>query len=526
MQYENNDLTEMENIDSNKLFHKLKYKRRESSLNLEKTITKEERKCKNLITNAFGRETIKDKPNSLKKLEKQLAIYFFGKDGSLTHLIPKLRKELIHKERKKIVKLNNKIDTGDLIFFNHKINEEMTKEQRDKIYFQRKKILYSSNFIKSNYESIKEKNNINKSSGFRKKNHIKIIKSVSPTENKINNIKKIYHKYNKEINNNSNDDDLSQINVNENLKNSNKKTITKMSKSKVYNTNSSIESFSSFSPNLTYCNSNIKKNLKSSHYRNFFKKRRINLLNISSSERRNKIEQYSVKKPIMIVDYFKNTYQFQNKKCNKKVNSYNNDRKELLIKLDNYSKNEEKLSKSLYNIIHENKISKEDKLKLDIETVFDQKLNDDKKLKLNLKDLIKETSINKIDKYQLEKNTILNGINNYLSNNELIKLVKNRKVENVFKARDLVKEIKITKLILDKDNQMVKKIRAKLEKGMELIKAMEYKLNFDQLKLKKKIKSRNIYEKELEKQMKRNYTDYKKKEGEKEIVFEKKNILG
>ena len=80
----------------------------------------------------------------------------------------------------------------------------------------------------------------------------------------------------------------------------------------------------------------------------------------------------------MIDEYFKNSYQFQNKKTNKKVNSYNNDRKELLIKLDNYSKNEEKLSKSLYNLIHENKISKDDKLKMDIETVFDQKLNDKK----------------------------------------------------------------------------------------------------------------------------------------------------
>ena len=526
MQYENNDLTEMENIDSNKLFHQIKYNKRESSLNLEKTISKKERKFRNLIINAFGRETIKEKPNILKKLEKQLATYFFGKDGSLIHLIPKLRKEIVKKEKTKNEKLNNKIETGDLIFFNHKINESMTKEQRDKLYFQRKEILYSSNFTKSNYESIKEKNYINKSSGFRKKNHIKKIKSISPNENKINNIKTIYYKYNKQINNNSNDDDLSQINGNEKLKNSIQKTITKMSKSKVYNTNSSIESISSFSPYLTHCNSNLIKNLKSSHYRNFFKKRRINLLNISSSERRNKIEQYSVRKPIMIVDYFKNSHQFQNKKTNKKINSYDNDRKELLIKLDNYSKNEEKLSKSLYNIIHENKINKDDKLKLDIETVFDQKLKGGKELKLNIKDVIKETSINKIDKYKLERNTILNGLNNYLSNNELIKLVKNRKVENVFKARDLVKEIQLTKLILDKDHQMVKKIRAKLEKGMELIKAKEYKLNFDQLKLKAKIKSRNIYEKELEKQIKSDYIDYKKKEGEREILFEKKKILG
>ena len=523
MQYENNDLTEIENVDSNKLFHKLNNKKRESSLNLERTITKKERKFKNLIINAFGRETIKEKPNSLKKLEKQLKTYFFGKDGSLTHLIPKLRKELVHKEKKKIEKLHSKIETGDLLFFNHKVNELMSKEQRNKIYFQKKKILFSSNFANSKHDSIKEKSHLNKSSGFRKKNHIKIIKSVSRNENKINSIKKIYYKYNEQINSNSNDDDLSQINGNENLKNLIKKTTPKNSKNKVFITNSSIESFSSFSPNLTHCNSNLIKNLKRSHYHNLFKKRKINSLNISSSERNNKIEQYSVRKPIMIDEYFKNSYQFQNKKTNKKVNSYNNDRKELLIKLDNYSKNEEKLSKSLYNLIHENKISKDDKLKMDIETVFDQKLNDKKKL--NIKDLLKETSINKIDKYQLEKNTILNGLNNYLSNNELIKLVKNRKVKNVFKARDLVKEIKLTKLILDKDNEMVKKIRAKFENGMKLIKAMEYQINFDHLKLKKKIKSRNIYEKELAEQTKRNYTEYKKNEDV--IVIKKKNnILG
>ena len=61
----------MENVDLNKLFHKLNNKRRESSLNLERTITKKERKFKNLIINAFGRETIKEKPNSLKKLNQK-----------------------------------------------------------------------------------------------------------------------------------------------------------------------------------------------------------------------------------------------------------------------------------------------------------------------------------------------------------------------------------------------------------------------------------------------------------------------
>ena len=72
---------------------------------------------------------------------------------------------------------------------------------------------------------------------------------------------------------------------------------------------------------------------------------------------------------------------------------------------------------------------------------------------------------------------------------------------------------------------MVKKIREKFENGMKLIKAMEYQINFDHLKLKKKIKSRNIYEKELAEQTKRNYTEYKKNE-DVIVINKKNNILG
>ena len=69
----------MENVDLNKLFHKLNNKRRESSLNLERTITKKEWKFKNLTINAYGRETIKEKTKFNKNIRKTIKNIFFWK---------------------------------------------------------------------------------------------------------------------------------------------------------------------------------------------------------------------------------------------------------------------------------------------------------------------------------------------------------------------------------------------------------------------------------------------------------------
>ena len=79
MQNEICDLTELENVDKDKLFHKISNERRTEYNNLKYKIKRQERRFKNYIINAFGRETIIKKPDSLLKLEKQLITYFLEK---------------------------------------------------------------------------------------------------------------------------------------------------------------------------------------------------------------------------------------------------------------------------------------------------------------------------------------------------------------------------------------------------------------------------------------------------------------
>ena len=79
----------------------------------------------------------------------------------------------------------------------------------------------------------------------------------------------------------------------------------------------------------------------------------------------------------------KNNYQIKNKKLN--INSFKKlNNKKLKEKLDVFSFHENKISKSLYNIINKNKIDKDtSKLKNDIEVVFDQKFKVEKEKKNN-----------------------------------------------------------------------------------------------------------------------------------------------
>ena len=141
MQNEICDLTELENVDKDKLFHKISNDRRTEFNNLKYKIKRQERRFKNYIINAFGRETIIKKPDSLLKLEKQLITYFFGKDGCLTYLIPNLRNELIQEEQKKFGELDKKIEIGELTFLNHEEEKNISKEKRKKINFQKKKFI-------------------------------------------------------------------------------------------------------------------------------------------------------------------------------------------------------------------------------------------------------------------------------------------------------------------------------------------------------------------------------------------------
>ena len=100
---ENEKKLDDKNIEIDKIFYKLQKKEKKPfNLNLSQKIKKENRNVKKLIINAFGKETITEKPDSLIKLEKQLQTYFFGIEGNFTHLIPNLRNQLLLQEKKKI----------------------------------------------------------------------------------------------------------------------------------------------------------------------------------------------------------------------------------------------------------------------------------------------------------------------------------------------------------------------------------------------------------------------------------------
>ena len=79
MQNEICDLTELENVDKDKLFHKISNDRRTEFNNLKYKIKRQERRFKNYIINAFGRETIIKKLRFFIKIRKTINIIFFWK---------------------------------------------------------------------------------------------------------------------------------------------------------------------------------------------------------------------------------------------------------------------------------------------------------------------------------------------------------------------------------------------------------------------------------------------------------------
>ena len=489
MQNEICDLTELENVDKDKLFHKISNDRRTEFNNLKYKIKRQERRFKNYIINAFGRETIIKKPDSLLKLEKQLISYFFGKDGCLTYLIPNLRNELIQEEQKKFGELDKKIEIGELTFLNHEEEKNISKEKRKKINFQKIKILKSNNFIKEDfYENniktpkINSKNSLinNLSSQSRNIKFMKIHNSNYPSENLSNNSFKINFNNNKIKRRYYSRDILNKTNSFSNFI----KIIPKKSKNNTVNNSSN--SLSNY-PNLSQNNSNVIKNLKTSN--NFFirKRNHLSFLNFSSSENNNQIEQYTVKNP-NYENYFKTSFQRKMKKSKKLLITYHNDKKELLNKLDDYSQKEIKLSKSLYNIINKNKIKKSNKLKIDIEEFFDHKLNEDKKI--TMKEMIDGTKSKKLNKDKFQKNSILIALKNLSHNNQITKLVKDNKIDEVIKGKDLelAEKIKLTRKLLKKNNIEFDKVRNKLKSQDEIIKSLGTRLTFDRLRLKEKLK--------------------------------------
>ena len=69
-------------------------------INLNNKIKNEYNEVINLLNKGIKSKIKKRKPSPLKRFEKLIAEYFFGKNGKFTHLIPNLQSELIEKERK------------------------------------------------------------------------------------------------------------------------------------------------------------------------------------------------------------------------------------------------------------------------------------------------------------------------------------------------------------------------------------------------------------------------------------------
>ena len=473
---ENEKKLDDKNIEIDKIFYKLQKKEKKPfNLNLSQKIKKENRNVKKLIINAFGKETITEKPDSLIKLEKQLKTYFFGIEGNFTYLIPNLRNQLLLQEKKKFDELDNKIPFGDLTFFNLTENDKnITIEKRRMRNIIRNEIINSSNF-----SLLKKTNKINNLSQLKRK---KLFKFHSPNQ-----------RYNTDIYLTSFSREDSKNNFNHTLSSFRKIKPIKTISHKILSSTRN-NTFTS----LVLDKMNSKKETINNLKKDIYKKRICYL--IKENDKKNQIEQYSIKKPLILDSYLnafnqkKNNYKIKNKKLN--INSFKKlNNKKLKEKLDVFSFHENKISKSLYNIINKNKIDKDtSKLKNDIEVVFEQKIKEEKKNKM------------------LKKNSDEDIKENDNSNNHLVDIVKNSKIKQIPKEISLKKGIKLTQYILQKENEQFNVVRKKFKQGLQLIQNMKSKIYFDHIKLKNKIEERDNHEKELLIQEKINYMNYKKNE--------------
>ena len=467
MEIEENEILEINDIEKDKLFNQFSNKITYDKININEKINDQDQYFTKFIIQTLGKDAIKRKPESLIRLENQLKTYFFGKNGSLIDLIPKLKAELLKNERKKDDKLDEKIEIGDLVYLNQLYDKTIGLEKRASINKQRSELLLSNNFARTNKFKtrkipLKEKNKYSFFYNFSQKN-IKTIKSISSKESTLNNsIKKLS---NKKI-------DTSQDNSNSKISIFQKPIPTKKFNYTINNSNNNISS--SFKHIFKPSNSQRILNLKNSNYNSIFKRKRnkLNLFNYTP-EKDKKIEQYSIQKPIIFNSYLKTSYNLKLKKSISNYKTFRNEKIKILNKLNDYSLHEKKISKSLHDIINKNKLTKKNTFIKDIEILFDENMNLDKYY--SMKELLNERNKNKKNKTQ--KTLILNT-NDSKSDNEIKKLINKR--------RNIEKENKITDHIFERDNKL-NRIKKKLKHGIELIHSMGNKLTLEHLKLKEKL---------------------------------------
>jgi len=467
MEIEENEILEINDIEKDKLFNQFSNKITYDKININEKINDQDQYFTKFIIQTLGKDAIKRKPESLIRLENQLKTYFFGKNGSLIDLIPKLKAELLKNERKKDDKLDEKIEIGDLVYLNQLYDKTIGLEKRASINKQRSELLLSNNFARTNKFKtrkipLKEKNKYSFFYNFSQKN-IKTTKSISSKESTLNNsIKKLS---NKKI-------DTSQDNSNSKISIFQKPIPKKKFNYTINNSNNNISS--SFKHIFKPSNSQRILNLKNSNYNSIFKRKRnkLNLFNYTP-EKDKKIEQYSIQKPIIFNSYLKTSYNLKLKKSISNYKTFRNEKIKILNKLNDYSLHEKKISKSLHDIINKNKLIKKNTFIKDIEILFDENMNLDKYY--SMKELLNERNKNKKNKTQ--KTLILNT-NDSKSDNEIKKLINKR--------RNIEKENKITDHIFERDNKL-NRIKKKLKHGIELIHSMGNKLTLEHLKLKEKL---------------------------------------
>ncbi len=481
MKNPNSELNEVKEIEIDKIFYKLtKTKKRHLNINLKEKIEKKDRQFKRLLTNAFGHGTITKKPDSLKKLEKNLGTYFFGINGIFTHLIPNLRNELVQKEKKKDVELDTKIPIGELTFFNLTENDKnITIEKRKLRNLAKDEIMNSTNFSqKFNYHFKKKILSLvkRKKTGIEKKNDlnelnrkkIKLFTSISPNPN--------YHSVNS-----SNDMYLTSFQheeSNNNLINISLPFFKRksISKNSFNNLSSSINtSISSF--NLDKINYSNHNNLRLKNVRNKILKIHLK----KENETMQQIEQYTIKKPLILDSYLNNNLgNNKNEKKNRNINSFNKyNRIELNKKIEEYSFHENKLSKSLFNIINNNKIQKnKNNLQKDIDVVFDNKIREEKEKTV-------DEMLDEISKEKDETNS-----------NKKSGLITKKENISISKVNENNNDIENTQYLLKKENEKFNVIRNKFKKQFDLIKKMKCKIDLDQIKLENRIEKNKNNEKD------------------------------
>ena len=488
MKTQKKEFNSTKRFEIDKLFHKLsKEKKLQFKLNLEQKINNKDRDFKKLITKSLGDGTIIEKPNSLKVFEKQLKTYFFGKKGLFTNLIPNLRKELIQKEQTKLFELDERIPIGDLTFFHiSEENQNLTLEERRHRNVLRKRILNSSNFSRSNKFHLKKNTN----------SEDKYFLSENNNENKKK-TKIFLSSTNKKhkSNNKSNDLFITGFSKKESSNKKRKKnnhfytSSFLFKKNNNYSSSSYHNSLSSF--NYDKMNSPLSDhnlNFKTINSRDSYYNDKINI-NLKKKNKNSMGVGLNVKKTFLLNSYInmsKTKESINNEIKNNNLYFFNKTNiNEIKKKIEEYSIHENKLSKSLFSIINKNKIDKEiNKLKNDIEVVFDHQLHEEKQM--TMEEMFRNVENKQIDVNRIQRNEILNAIHNP-SKNQLSNLVKHEKIRKIPKGRDLEEEMKIRQFILEKENEDFSKVRNQFIKNIDEMKKMRNKIYSDNLKFEQRI---------------------------------------